>query len=348
MQSEAMVIEAHGGPDVLVRRSLEVPEPGPREVRVAVRAVALNHLDLWVRRGGPAFKLDYPHRLGSDICGVVEALGPGAIGVTLGQRVVVHPGVSCGLCGACRDGRDNLCRHYRILGESTQGGYARHLNVPDVNVLPVGDSLDDVHAAAAPLATMTAWQMAYRKGQVFPGANVLVNAAGSGVSTMLIQLCKIAGARVITTTSTTSKVAAAKALGADEVVLNSDDDWVKQVKALTGRVGVDVAFDHVGGRLFEQTLQTLRWGGRVVICGATAGHSPNIDLRVVFFKQLEICGSTMGSKGDLVHALAMLEDGRLRVQVDRVLSLWDAAEAHRALESRAVFGKVVLLVDPSA
>ena len=344
MQTEAMVIEQHGGPEVIVRRLVEVPAPGPCEVRVAVRAVALNHLDLWVRRGGPAFKLSYPHRLGSDICGVVEALGPGAHGVAVGQRVVVHPGVSCGLCVACRDGRDNLCRHYRILGENTQGGYGRHINVPNINVLPVSDTLDDVHAAAAPLATVTAWQMAYRKGEVFAGANVLVNAAGSGVSTMLIQLCKLAGARVITTTSTASKVERAKALGADAVVLNNDPDWVKQVKALTDRKGVDIAFDHVGGQLFEQTLGALRWGGRLVICGATSGYRPNIDLRAVFFKQLEVRGSTMGTKGDLAHALVMLQDGRLKVEVDRVLPLWQAPQAHRALESREVFGKVVLRV----
>ena len=345
MQTEAMVLNEHGGPEVIVRQTIELPEPGPREVRVRVRAVALNHLDLWVRRGGPAFKLQYPHRLGSDICGEVEALGPGAAGVSVGQRVMVHPGLSCGLCTACRSGADNLCRRYRILGENTQGGYTRQLNLPDVNLLPLGDALDDQHAAATPLAIVTAWQMAYRKGEVGPGHNVLVNAAGSGVSTFLIQLCRLAGARVIATTTNPAKVDPARALGASDVVLSTDGDWTKQVKSLTGGTGVDIAFDHVGGALFEQTLRTLRWGGRVVICGATAGFAPKIDLRAIFFKQLEIRGSTMGTRGDLARALPLLQRGQLKARVDKVFPLWEAAAAHRALESRQVFGKVVLSVD---
>jgi NADPH:quinone reductase-like Zn-dependent oxidoreductase len=345
MKTEAMVIRHHGGPEVIERSSIELPEPGPREVRVRVRAVALNHLDLWVRRGGPAFHLDYPHRLGSDIAGEIEALGPGARGLEVGQRVMVHPALSCGVCPACKRGRDNLCRQYRILGENTQGGYSQRVNVPDDGILPLGDDLDFVAAAALPLTTLTAWQMAFRKGGVRPAHTVLVNAAGSGVSVMLIQLCKMIGARVIATTTSADKVARARELGADEVVLSSQADLVKEVKGLTDRVGVDVAFDHVGGELFEKTLACLRWGGRVVTCGATAGPKPAIDLRAVFFKQLEIRGSTMGTKGDLAEALPLLRAGRLRQVVDRVLPLWDAPAAHEALESRAVFGKVVLTVE---
>jgi NADPH:quinone reductase-like Zn-dependent oxidoreductase len=339
----AMVIEGHGGPEVLVPRTIDVAEPGPREVRVRVRAVALNHLDLWVRRGGPAFKLEFPHRLGSDIAGEVEAIGPGVRGVAVGERVLVHPGVSCGTCRACKAGRDNLCKSYRILGENTQGGYAERLVVADDAVLPIGD-MPFERAAALPLCTLTAWQMAYVKGGVRPGVTALVNAAGSGVSTMLIQLCKLAGARVIATTSAADKVERARELGADEVILTSEEDLVKGVRRLTSRAGVDVAFDHVGGELFEKTLASLRWGGKVVTCGATAGFSPNIDLRAVFFKQLEILGSTMGSKGDLAEALPMMTDGRLVPVIHRVLPLSDAVEAHRMLERREAFGKVVLAV----
>ncbi len=345
MQTEAMVIEEHGGPEVIKRAAVEIGEPGPREVRLRVRAVALNHLDLWVRRGGPAFKLDYPHRLGSDMAGEVEALGPGARGVEVGDRVMVHPAVSCGICAACKCGSDNLCRRYRIRGENTQGGYARHAHVADDALLPIGSELDFSQAAALPLCTLTAWQMAYRKGELQPGHTALINAAGSGVSTMLIQLCKQIGVRVIATTSSPAKVEKAIALGADEVVLTSDKELVDEVKRLTNRVGVDVAFDHVGGELFEKTLASLRWGGRVVLCGASSGFAPKIDLRTMFFKQLEIRGSTMGRKGDLAQALPMILDGRLRPIVDRVLPLWEAAAAHEVLEQREAFGKVVLSVD---
>lgn len=342
--TKAMVLEAHGGPEALVERTIDVPDPGPREVRVRIRAVALNHLDLWVRRGGPAFHLEFPHRLGSDIAGEIEALGPGARGVSLGERVMVHPGVSCGTCGACKSGRDNLCRSYRILGENAQGGYAERLVVADDAVLPIGD-MPFERAAALPLCTLTAWQMAYVKAEVAPGTTVLVNAAGSGVSTMLLQLCKLTGARVIATTTARDKVEPARALGADHVIVTSESDLVAEVRALTGKVGVDVAFDHVGGVLFEKTLACLRWGGRVVTCGATAGFAPSIDLRTVFFKQLEIIGSTMGSKGDLARALPLMRDGRLAPVIHRVLPLAEAAEAHRILERREAFGKVVLSVD---
>jgi NADPH:quinone reductase-like Zn-dependent oxidoreductase len=341
--TRAMVLEGHGGPEALVERTLEMGEPGPREVRVRVRAVALNHLDLWVRRGGPAFHLEFPHRLGSDIAGEVEALGPGARGVAVGDRVMVHPGVSCGTCTACKAGRDNLCRSYRILGENTQGGYAERLVVGDDAVLPIGD-MPFERAAALPLCTLTAWQMAYVKAELGPGTTALVNAAGSGVSTMLIQLAKLKGARVIATTTARDKVERARALGADEVVLTSEEDLGSAVRRLTARAGVDVAFDHVGGELFEKTLGCLRWGGRVVTCGATAGFTPKIDLRTVFFKQLELVGSTMGSKGDLAAALPLMMAGRLVPVIDRVMPLWDVAEAHRILERREAFGKVVLAV----
>jgi NADPH:quinone reductase-like Zn-dependent oxidoreductase len=345
MQTEAMVIDRHGGPEVLERRSIDLPEPGPGEVRIAVRAVALNHLDLWVRRGGPAFKLAFPHRLGSDIAGEVEALGPGAQGVELGSRVLLHPAVSCGRCPACLSGRDNLCRQYRIFGENTQGGYARHINVPDINVLPIGGALDFVQAAALPLCTLTAWQMVFRKAALEPGQTALVNAAGSGVSAMLIQLCKLVGARVIATSSQPGKAERARALGADEVIVTSEQELGAEVKRLTARQGVDVAFDHVGGELFEQSLAAVRWGGRIVICGATAGFTPRIDLRAVFFQQREILGSTMGRKSDLRQALPLILAGKIRPVVDRVMPLGEARAAHEVLERREAFGKVVLGVD---
>ncbi len=345
METEAMVIDRHGGPEVIERRTIDLDPPGPRQARVRVHAVAMNHMDLWVRRGGPAFKLQYPHRLGCDIAGVVEELGPGARGVAVGDRVMVQPGLSCGVCRACLSGRDNLCRSYHILGENAQGGYSRHVNLPDVNLIKVGPALGWAELAALPLCTLTAWQMVFRKAQVKAGQTVVIHAAGSGVSSMAIKLCKMVGARVVATTTSPGKVDKAREIGADEVIVTSAQDYVGEVKRLTGKAGADVILDHVGGELLEKAVAAAAWGGRIVTCGATAGFAAKIDLRQIFFRQVELLGSTMGSKGDLLEALPMIEDGRLRATVDREVPLWQAREAHEALESRGVFGKVVLTVD---
>jgi NADPH:quinone reductase-like Zn-dependent oxidoreductase len=345
MQTEAMVLDRHGGPEVLERRTIDLAPPGPCQVRVRVHAVAMNHMDLWVRRGGPAFKLQYPHRLGCDIAGVVDELGPGARGVAVGDRVMVQPGLSCGVCRACLSGRDNLCRSYRILGENAQGGYARHVNLPDGNLVKLGAGLSFAEVAALPLCTLTAWQMVFKKGQVKPGQTVVVHAAGSGVSSIAIKLCKLVGARVIATTGSPEKRERAKEIGADEVIVTSEQDYVAEVKRLTGKAGADVILDHVGGEHVEKAILAAAWGGRIVTCGATAGFAAKIDLRQIFFRQVELLGSTMGSKGDLLEALPMILDGRLRATVDRVVPLWEARRAHEALENREVFGKVVLEVD---
>jgi NADPH:quinone reductase-like Zn-dependent oxidoreductase len=305
----------------------------------------MNHMDLWVRRGGPAFKLTYPHRLGCDIAGVVEALGPGARGAAVGDRVMIQPGLSCGVCRACLAGRDNLCRSYRILGENAQGGYSRHINVPDANLIRVGAGLSFVEAAAVPLCTLTAWQMIVRKAAVRAGQTVLIHAAGSGVSSMAIPICKMLGARVIATTTAPAKAPRALELGADEVIVTSTHDYIAEVKRIAGRAGPDVVLDHVGGELLEKAVSVVAWGGRVVTCGATGGFTAKLDLRQVFFRQVELLGSTMGSKGDLLEVLPMLESGRIRPTIDRVMPLWDARHAHEALEARQVFGKLVLSVD---
>lgn len=340
-----MIMMATGGPEVLERRTIELPEPGPRQVRVRVRAVAVNHIDIWGRRGLPHFKYDFPHRLGADIAGEVDALGEGAVGARVGDSVVVNPGLSCGVCERCLHGEDVLCRQYRILGENTQGGYSRHVVVPDTNVLPKPAGLSFEEAAAIPLCFLTAWQMVVKKGGVRPGQTVLVQAAGSGVSSAAIQIAKMHGARVLATTGTEEKAARARALGADEVIVYSSQDFVAETKRLTDKRGADVIVEHVGGEVFARSILAAAWGGRIVTCGATTGHTPQIDLRHVFFRQVEILGSTMGSKGDLFGILRHVEAGRLRPVVDRVMPLWSAADAHRLLEERKVFGKVVLAVD---
>jgi NADPH:quinone reductase-like Zn-dependent oxidoreductase len=350
MKTEAMVLRTHGGPEVLVRETIELPEPGPREVRVRVRAVALNRLDLWVRGGLPNLKHEYPHRLGADIVGEIDALGPGARSanpgkdLALGQKVVVNPGVSCGVCERCLSGADNLCARYRILGEHTQGGYAQHVNVPDANLLPYPDNLGWTDAAAIPLVFLTAWQMVVTRGEVRPGDTVLVQAGGSGVGSAAIQIAKLYGARVITTAGSDEKCAVAKALGADVAINYRTQDFLAECRTLTGKRGVDVVIEHVGGEVFEKSVLATRWGGRVVTCGATAGFTPKIDLRQIFFRQVQVLGSTMGSKAELFRVLSLVAEGRLRPVVAKVLPLWEAAEAHRILEKRDIFGKVVLSV----
>ena len=344
MQTEAMVMRATGAPEVLERATIDLPEPGPRQVRVRVRAVALNHIDVWARRGLPHFKYEFPHRLGADIAGEIEALGPGAVG-KVGDEVLINPALSCGVCERCLHGEDNFCKHYKILGENTQGGYSRHINVPDANLLPLPKNLSFTLAAALPLCFLTAWQMVVKKAEVKPGQTVLVQAAGSGVSSAAIQIAKMLGARVITTTSTDEKAARAKELGADEVINYTTQDFVAECKRLTDKKGVDAVIEHVGGDVFAKSILASAWGGRIVTCGATAGFTPTIDLRHVFFRQIEILGSTMGSKGDLFGILRLVEQGKLRPVVDRVIPLWSAAEAHRLLEERKAFGKIVMEVD---
>lgn len=339
---QAMVLRAHGGPEVLVREEIEIAPPGPREVLVRVEAVAMNHMDLWVRRGLPHIKHDYPHRLGCDIAGVVEELGPGARGAKVGDRVMLQPGVSCGVCAACLAGRDNLCKSYRILGENTQGGYGELIVVPDVNLLPMPAGLSFVEASALPLCTLTAWQMVFKKAEVRPGQTVLVQAAGSGVSSIAIQLCKMAGARVIATTGTDAKAEKARALGADEVINYATHDFVAEVRRLTNKAGVDVVLEHVGGEVFTKSVLATRWGGRVVTVGSTAGPQVTVDLRQIFFRQVEVRGSTMGSKGDLCEALGPIAEGKIKPVIDRVMPLSQARVAHEALEARQAFGKIVL------
>lgn len=345
MQTEAMVMRATGGPEVLERATIELPEPGPREVRVRVRAVAVNHIDIWARKGLPHFKYEFPHRLGADVAGVVDAIGAGVQNAKVGDEVVLNPGVSCGACERCLAGGDTFCRNYKILGENTQGGYSRHLVVPDANLVPKPSRLSFVQAAALPLCFLTAWQMVVRRAEVRPGQTVLVQAAGSGVSSAAIQIAKMLGAKVITTTSTPEKAERARMLGADHVIDYTKEDFVAEVKRLTNKRGADAVIEHVGGDVFAKSILAAAWGGRVVTCGATTGFTPQIDLRHVFFRQVQILGSTMGPKGDLFGVLRLVDEGKLAPVVDRVLPLWSAVEAHRLLEERKVFGKVVMEVD---
>lgn len=340
---KAVVLHRHGGPEVLEAAELPKPEIRADEVLVRVRAVALNHLDLWIRKGLPHLKLAYPHILGSDIAGEVAEVGDLVEGVALGQRVLLHPGLSCGRCERCSEGRDNLCPRYRILGENVSGGYAEYLAVPARNLLPFPQNLDFAQAACLPLVFLTAWQMLVDKAAVRPGQWVLIHGGGSGVGSAGIQIAKLFGCRVITTAGSDAKLEKAKALGADFGVNYKQENLLEAVARIAGKQAIDVVFEHVGKALWKESLLCLKWGGVLVTCGATTGAEVTTDLRQVFFRQLRILGSTMGSRGSQFEILRQVEAGRLKPVLDRTLPLAEAREAHRLLETGEVFGKIVLI-----
>ncbi|HJZ83026.1 MAG TPA: zinc-binding dehydrogenase [Pyrinomonadaceae bacterium] len=341
---KAVVFEKHGGPEVL--KFTEVPDPkiNASEVLIEVRACALNHLDVWVRNGLPGIKSPLPHILGNDIAGLVREVGDLVPNVNAGDEVMIQPGVSCGHCAECLAGHDNMCDEYDIIGYRRNGGYAELVAVPGVNIIPKPKNLTWPEAAALPLVTLTAWHMLVARANLQQGEEVLVHAAGSGVGSVGIQIAKLRGARVIATASTDEKLAKARALGADETVKYSSDDWPKQVKRLTNGRGVDVVFEHTGAATWPGSILSLRRGGRLVTCGATSGFDARTDLRHVFYRHLTILGSMMGSKADLLAAMKFIESGRIRAVVDRTLPLAEARQAHELMEDRAQFGKLVLVV----
>lgn len=343
---KAVVIYKHGEPEVLEMTELSTPQPGPGEVLVRVQACALNHLDLWVRRGIPSLKLSYPHILGSDVAGIIHEVGDG-VSLEVGQKALISPGLSCGKCKECLSGRDNLCRYYGILGEHLNGGYAEFVKVPMQNILPYPEPLSFEEAACLPLVFLTGWQMVFRKAKVKAGEWVLVMAAGSGVSTAIIQLLKLSGTIVIAAAGSEDKLNRARELGADFTINYRQTDYLEEVKRITHRRGVDVVFDHTGAENWNKSLACLTWGGRFVTCGATSGYSVPLDLRHVYYRQLSILGSTMGSKGDLFHIVQLAMDRKIKPVLYRILPLKEAAEAHRILENREVIGKVVLKISDS-
>lgn len=339
---KAIAFRQHGGPEVLEFIELPTPQPRAQEVRVRVKAVALNHLDLWVRKGWPGLKLPLPHVLGSDVAGVIDAVGAEVTGVEVGDEVLVNPGVSCGACEKCLAGDDVLCRRYQIIGEDIAGGYAEFVCVPRQNVLPRPKALTFEQAACLPLTFLTAWHMLVSRAQLQPGETVLIHAAGSGVGSAAVQIAKVIGARVIATASTQAKLDKATQLGADHVINYTTHDFLDEVKKRTDRKLVDVVFEHVGASTWDKSIACLPKGGRLVTCGATSGHDVKLDLRTLFYKSISLLGSTMGSKAELFRVLELVERGRLAPVLDRVLPLEKAAEAHGLLADRQTFGNVVL------
>lgn len=339
----AVRIHQHGGPEVLV--SEEAPEPavGPTDVLVGIRAVAMNHIDIWVRRGLPRLRLTFPHILGADVAGVVVDVGSRVRGWRAGDEVILAPGVSCGQCPACVAGTDNACESFSILGEHIPGGYAERVAAPQVNVLPRPGHLSFEEAAAAPLVFLTAWNMLVTNGGLRVGETVLVWAAGSGVGSAAVQIARALGARVIATAGAGWKLEQARALGADEVINHTDENVYEAVRALTGRRGVDIVFDHVGKATWEVSLKVLARAGRLVTCGATTGAEAPTDIRYIYGRQLSIHGTWVGTKQETREVMRFVEAHRIRPVVHVVLPLAQAAEAHGIMERREHFGKIVLV-----
>lgn len=348
----AVHVTAHGGPEVLqVVQVPDVPAPGPGEVRVDVRAVALNHLDLWVRRGHPGLKVPLPFVPGSDISGVVESVGEGVTRVRAGEAVVAYPALFCHTCPACLDGRQNHCRRYAILGEHAPGGLAERILLPERNLFPMPARLSFAESAAFPLAWLTSWHMLARKVSLKPGDAVLIQAAASGTGVAALQMARLFGARVMATAGSAAKCEALAALGAHEVVNYREEDVRARVKSFTQGEGCAVVLDHLGADTFATSLACLARGGTYVTCGGTTGPQLTFDVRHLFIKHQRIVGSTMGDVGDFQALLRLMGPAAthpLFPVVGRRFPMDHIAQAHAALEGRNLVGKVVVEVSDTA
>jgi zinc-binding alcohol dehydrogenase/oxidoreductase len=308
---------------------IDIPEPGPLDVRVRVVASALNHMDVWLTKAMP--KPHTPHVPGSDVAGVVESVGSLVDGIEVGEEVVLNPAVSCGTCRACLAGDSPLCPRFGILGEQRWGGHGELVNVPARNVTrrPAGRTWEE--CAAFPLATLTAWRM-LKRGRIGPGQTVLVVGIGGGVSSMALNLAKFAGARVVATSRDEAKLEQATALGADEVINSNDERWDVQA---------DIVVESVGPATWDKSVRSLVSGGRLVVCGGTSGQKVELSIPRLFFKQYEIIGSTMGSYEEWAEVVDFVNQG-LPIAVDRVFPLAEYPAAVERLEQGAQIGKIVL------
>jgi NADPH:quinone reductase-like Zn-dependent oxidoreductase len=338
----ALTIDGYGMENVAVR-DVPRPEPGPGEVTVAVRAAAFNHLDLWTLRGALKIEHTFPHVLGADGAGVVEAVGEGVPrGIHPGDRVLINPALSCGSCERCRAGEQSECMDFRMLGEHEAGTVAEVVKVPAGNVFPIPEHLDFAEAAALGVTFITAYRMLFTRGRLKPGEWVLVTGIGGGLALSLFQLARPLAGKLLVTSSSAEKLERAAELGADAGVNYRDEDVGRAVRRLTGKRGVDLAVDSAAGPSLDGALRALRKGGRIVIAGATAGATPELDVRRLFWNQLSVIGSTMGSVGDVSDMLRLVAGAKLRPIVDGVVPLDEAPQALWRLEAGGQFGKIVV------
>jgi NADPH:quinone reductase-like Zn-dependent oxidoreductase len=336
----AIRFHEYGGPEVL--RYEEVADPVPRldQVLVRVKACAMNHLDLWVRKG--TTKSPLPHIPGSDVAGEVVEVGKYVTGLGSGQRVLLAPMTFCNHCAQCAAGRQNMCRGFSVFGNAVDGGDCELIAVPQVSVIPIPDQLSFDQAASIPLVFVTAWHMLTGRARIRPGYTVLVLGGGSGVGTAAIQICKLFNATVITTAGDENKLEKTRALGADYGINHYQQKISDEVGRITNKEGVDIVFEHVGKATWEESLKSLKPGGTLVTCGATTGPEAAIDLRFVYSRQFSILGSYMGTMGELHEVLQHVFSGKLKPVIDRTFPLKDARAAHQRMEKSEMFGKIVL------
>jgi len=340
---KAVCFTEHGELDVLRYDTVPDPEPGAGQVLIRVRACALNHLDIWVRRGWPGLKLEKPHWCGADVAGEIAALGENVAGWEIGQKVVVDPGLSTIEDVYTRRGEDSLSPGYHILGEQVRGGAAEFLAVPVRNVHPIPQNLDFPTAAAPLLVGLTAWRMLIHQARLKAGEHVLIVGAGGGVNSIAIQIAKLAGAFVYVVAGNRDKAEKAEALGADVVFDRSQVDWAREIYRQTNKQGVDVVVDNVGKATLSKSMMAVARGGRIVIVGNTTGAQAEIDIRFIFGKQISIIGSTMGSHQDFRDVTALLWAEKLTPVIDRVMPLSEGIDAYRMIENGEQFGKIVLM-----
>jgi NADPH:quinone reductase-like Zn-dependent oxidoreductase len=345
---KAIRFHQFGGADVLKFEDAPIPRIGPNDVLLQLKAAALNHLDLWVRSGDREKGIPLPHIPGSDCAGIIAEVGSAVDFLKVGDKVLISPGISCGHCEMCLGGKDNLCRIYHVLGTKEDGTYAEFVNLPATNVLPIPDGLDFNQAAAIPLVFLTAWHMLVGLAKIKPAEIVLVHAAGSGVGSAAIQIAKLMGAHVITTAGAEEKLIKAKELGADEVINYKEKDFVEETKRLTNKRGVDIVFEHTGGEIFEKSIPVLAKGGKLVTCGSTDNYLAKVDIRYIFAKHLTLFGSFMGTKREMIEVLKFFKKGEENIQlkpvVDSIFQLEKASDAHKRMEDRKNFGKIVLSI----
>jgi len=338
---KAVRIHEFGGSEVLKYEDAPDPELRKDHVCIRIRACALNHLDLWVRKGLPGVKL--PHILGSDIAGEVAECGEYITDLKPGTRVLLSPMLSCGHCEPCLSGRQNFCPQFCVLGNNAEGGNCEFIAVPRSSVIPIPDSMSLVDAASVPLVFLTAWHMLVGNAKLRAGQTILVMGAGSGVGSDAIQICKMLGAEVITTAGDDRKLAKASELGADYTIDHYKQKISEEVKRITNRRGVDIVFEHVGSATWTECIKSLKYGGTLVTCGATTGYDAALDLRALFARQLTFYGSYMGGAGELDEVLKHVFAGKLKPVVDRTFPLGETRMAHEYIAGREQFGKVVVI-----
>jgi alcohol dehydrogenase len=346
MPLKAIVFHEHGEVDRLKQEEIPEPAIGPNDCLIRVRAAGCNYNDIWARRGLPGVKIILPHVSGSDAAGEIVRTGEEVSGLSEGDRVLVHPGLSCRVCQACTSGNELFCREFKIWGFQTgpnDGAYGEYARLPAANLIPIPASLSFEEAASLPLVLETTWRMLVTRAQIAPGAFVLIWGAAGGLGVMAIQVCRLFNAIPIAVVSSPQKAELVRLLGAEHVIDRKTEDVLARVRDITGRRGVDIVFEHVGEATWSQSVTALKWGGTIVVCGATTGFDAPTDLRFLWNKQQNHLGSHLGTKAELIAALRFVESGQIKPVIDQVLPMSAAAEAQTRMESDQAEGKLILI-----